>query len=321
MGMEVFRVVKPGFFTTVQDLGRFGFQRFGVPVSGVMDKYAFTCANALVGNQASSACLEVTLLGPELEALNDAQVAVAGAKFSLAVNDDAVPLWQTLNVKKGDKLAFVGSARNGCRAYLAVREGIDVPMVLGSRSTYVRGGFGGLEGRALRTGDVIHAFAPPSLLEARHVLPPELIPSYEKEFAVNVVMGPQEDVFTKKGIETFLSNAYTVTPEFDRMGYRLDGEPIERKITTEPVTDALMQGSVQIPGNGKPIVLMADAQTSGGYPKIATVTTAGVSRLAQAKPGDAVRFVRVSLAQARAEFLEFSQVLSGLSGRLVKRSF
>jgi len=319
--MEVFRVVKPGLFTTVQDLGRSGFQRFGVPVSGAMDKYAFTCTNMLVGNQASSACWEVTLFGPELEALNDVQVAVAGAKFSLAVNCDTVPLWQTLNVKKGDRLAFVGSARNGCRAYLAVRGGIDVPVVLGSRSTYVRGGFGGFEGRALRTGDVIHAFAPQSLLEAWRVLPPELIPNYEKESAVNVVMGPQEDVFTKKGIETFLSNTYTVTPESDRMGYRLDGEPIERKITTELVTDALMQGSVQIPGNGKPIVLMADAQTSGGYPKIAIVTTAGVSRLAQAKPGDAVRFVRVSLAQARAEFLEFSRVLSGLSGRLVKESF
>jgi len=319
--MEVFHVVKPGFFTTVQDLGRHGFLRFGVPISGAMDKYAFTCANALVGNQADSACLEVTLIGPELEALDDAQIVITGADFSVTVNQNSVPLWQTLSVKKGDKIAFVGSARNGCRAYLAVEGGIDVPVILGSRSTYVRGGFGGIEGRALKSGDLIHVLKPHSPLETKLVTPSDLIPSYEKDFTVNAVMGPQEDVFKAEGIETFFSSTYTVTPESDRMGYRLDGAVIKRKVMSELVTDALIPGAVQVLGSGKPIVLMADAQTSGGYPKIATITTAGVSRLAQARPGDRVRFVKVSLTQARAEFLEFNRVLSGLAARLSGQPF
>ncbi|MBX5326251.1 MAG: biotin-dependent carboxyltransferase family protein [Candidatus Bathyarchaeia archaeon] len=319
--MELFRVIKPGFFTTVQDLGRHGFLRFGVPISGAMDKYAFTCANALVGNQADSACLEVTLIGPELEALDDAQIAITGADFSVTVNQNSVPLWQTLSVKKGDKIAFVGSARNGCRAYLAVEGGIDVPVILGSRSTYVRGGFGGIEGRALKSGDLIRVLEPHLPHETNLVTPSDLIPSYEKEFTVNAVMGPQEDVFTAEGIETFFSSTYTVTPESDRMGYRLDGAVIERKVMSELVTDALIPGAVQVLGSGKPIVLMADAQTSGGYPKIATITTAGVSRLAQARPGDRVRFVKVSLTHARAEFLEFNRVLSGLAARLIGQPF
>jgi biotin-dependent carboxylase-like uncharacterized protein len=318
-GMDVFRVVKPGFFTSVQDLGRFGFQRFGVPVSGAMDKYAFACANALVGNTANDACLEVTLLGPELEALCPLQVAVAGASFSVLVNGEVAPMWETLNVKKGDVVAFSGSAESGCRAYLAVRDGIDVPVVLGSRSTYVRGGFGGCEGRSLRGGDVLRAFAPLQFLKERRVLPAELVPKYESEVMVDVVLGPQEDMFTSEGIETFLSQEYTLTTESDRMGYRLDGAVVRHKGATEIVTDALCAGAVQVPGNCKPIVLMADAQTTGGYPKIATVTTPDVSRLGQAKPSDKVRFRKVSLTEAREGYLAFHASLSRLEERLVKR--
>jgi antagonist of KipI len=316
--MELFHVIKPGLFTTVQDLGRFGFQRFGVPVSGAMDKYAFSCANLLVGNYVSDACLEITLFGPELEVLNETQIAVAGADFQITINDDVVPMWQTLNVKKDDVVAFRESARSGCRGYLSVRGGIDVPLVLGSRSTYVRGGFGGCEGRALRTGDIIRTFVPQQLLKIERVMPRELIPSYEREFAVNVVLGPQEDMFTARGVEAFLSNMYTVTPQSDRMGYRLDGASIEQETTEEPLTDALMQGSVQVPPNGKPIVLMADAQTSGGYPKIATVTTLGVSRFAQARPNDRVQFRRTSQAQARAQYWEFYRNLKQLENRFIR---
>lgn len=320
-GLEVFRVVKPGLFTSVQDLGRFGFQRFGVPVSGAMDKYAFACANALVGNAASDACLEVTLLGPELEVLNPAQVAVAGADFSVFVNGEVVPMWETLNVKKGDVIAFSGSAGSGCRAYLAVRGGIDVSLVLGSRSTYLRGGFGGYEGRRLRAGDVLRAFAPPQFLKEMQALPAELMSRYENEFVVDVVFGPQEDMFTSEGIEAFLSQAYTLTTESDRMGYRLDGAIVRHKGAAEIVTDALAPGAIQVPGNGKPIVLMMDAQTTGGYPKIATVTTPDVSRLGQAKPNDKIRFRRVSLTEARERYLEFYRSLSQLEKRLVKRVF
>jgi len=316
--MDVFRVVRPGFFSSVQDLGRLGFQRFGMPISGAMDKYAFVCANVLVGNQASDACLEVTLLGPEFEALNPAQVAVAGADFSVFVNGEVAPMWETLTMKKGDAIAFRGSAESGCRAYLAVRGGIDVPVVLGSRSTYVRGGFGGYEGRGLRVNDVLQAFASPQFLKEKRVLPAELVPKYESEFSVNVVLGPQEDMFTVEGVETFLSQAYTVTTESDRMGYRLDGAVVWHRGTAEIVTDALIPGAIQVPGSGKPIVLMADAQTTGGYPKIATVTTPDVSRLGQAKPGDKIRFGKVSLREARERYLEFHMSLSQLEEKLVK---
>lgn len=316
--MDVLRVIKSGLFTSVQDLGRFGFQRFGVSVSGAMDKYAFACANVLVGNAVNDACLEVTLFGPELEVLSPVQVAIAGADFLVLVNGEVVPMMQTFNVKKGDVIAFSGSAHSGCRAYLAVRGGIDVPIVLGSRSTYVRGGFGGFDGRGLKVDDMLRAFEPQNPLVERRVLPDDFLPKYEGEFTVDAVLGPQDDMFTVEGVETFLSQVYILTPESDRMGYRLDGAFIKHKDAPEIVTDALTPGAVQVPGGGKPIVLMVDAQTTGGYPKIATVTTPDVSRLGQAKPGDRVRFRRVSLSRARESYLQFHASLSQLEARLVK---
>lgn len=314
---KVFRVVKPGLFTTVQDLGRFGFQRFGVPVSGAMDKYAFTCANMLVGNATNDACLEITLLGPELEVLSPAQVAVCGAGFSVLVNGELVSMWHTLTLEKDDALVFDGSSENGCRAYLAVRGGIDVPVVLGSRSTYTRGCFGGCEGRSLRKDDVLKARLR-KFLKKMLRLPDELVPRYESEFVVDVVMGPQDDMLTSEAVEAFLSEQYNVTPESDRMGYRLDGVAIKHKGATEIVTDALTPGAVQVPGSEKPIVLMVDCQTTGGYPKIATVTTSDVSRLGQAKPGDKVHFRRVSSEEGRERYLEFHAFLSQLETKLVE---
>jgi biotin-dependent carboxylase-like uncharacterized protein len=319
--MELFRVIKPGLFTSVQDLGRWGYQRLGVPVSGAMDEYAFAVANLLVGNRLNDASLEITLIGPELETLHKAQIAVAGADFPLAINGNLVSMWQTINIEKGDLITFAGSAQSGCRAYLAVKGGIDVPLVLGSRSTYARGGFGGNEGRALKTGDLIRVFASEKSVKTKRIVPPELVPCYDKELSVDVVLGPQEDMFTAEGVETFLSSPYTVTPESDRMGYRLTGKPIERKSTAELVTEALVKGSAQVPSNGQPIILMADAQTSGGYPKIATVCTPVASRLAQAKPNDKVHFNKISLSQAHTQYVEYKKRLHQLENRLVEQAF
>jgi antagonist of KipI len=319
--MELLRVIKPGLFTTVQDLGRRGFQRFGVPVSGAMDEYAFTAANLLVGNQVNDACLEITLIGPEFKALDKAQIAVAGADFPLEVNGNLVSMWQTIDIEKGDLIAFAGGVRSGCRAYLAIRGGIDVPLVLGSRSTYTRGGFGGNEGRALKAGDSIRVLASERSVKTKRILPPEVVPRYDKELSVNVILGPQEDMFTADGVETLLSSPYTVTHESDRMGYRLIGTPIERKSTAEIVTEALVKGSVQVPSNGQPIILMADAQTSGGYPKIAAVGTPGVSCLAQAKPNDKVHFNKILLSQAHTQYIEYQKRLRQLKNQLVKQAF
>ena len=317
--VDLFRVIKPGLFTSVQDLGRFGYQRFGIPVSGAMDKYAFVCANTLVGNSVNDACLEVTLLGPELEVLNPTQVSLAGADFSVSVNDEVAPMWALLNLKKGDVITFIGSAERGCRTYVAVRGGIDVPIILGSRSTYVRGGFGGYEGCLLQAGNVIRGLESPEFLKERRVMPTELIPKYESKIIADVTLGPQEEMFTAEGVETFLSQEYTLTTESDRMGYRLDGALVKHKSATEIVTDPLLPGAVQVPGNGKPIVLMVDAQTTGGYPKIATATTPGLSRLGQAKPGDTIQFKEISSTKARDCYLEFYASLDQLEMKLIRQ--
>ena len=316
MSLKLCEVTKPVFFTTVQDLGRFGFQRYGVPVSGAMDTYALTAANLLVGNKPNDACLEITLIGPELLFLSEAQIALTGAAFFPTVNREMIACWQTLQIHKGEALS-VGSPQNGCRAYLAVRGGINVPVVLGSRSTYVRGDFGGFQGRQLRTGDVLEAYESAAPLTSGFSMPTEAVPEYTGELLVEVVLGPQTDCFTERGLETFLSGVYEVTTESDRMGYRLEGAEVEGKGSMDIVSDAIPVGAIQVPRNGKPIILMRDAQTTGGYPKIAVITTPGVSRLGQAKPRDRIRFSKVSPSKAREGLLEYLKALSLLKGRLV----
>jgi antagonist of KipI len=313
--MKLCRVVKPGLLTTVQDLGRPGFQRYGVPTSGAMDTFAFAAANLLVGTQPDAASLEITLLGPELEFLTEAQIGITGADLAPTINGEGAGCWQTLQVLKGDTLAF-GHPRSGCRAYLAVRGGIDVPTVLGSRSTYLRGRFGGFQGRQLKAGDIVEAYKPTKLLEQNLSIPPELVPSYNDELTVGVVLGPQSDHFVTEEIEVFLSNAYTVTIDSDRMGYRLAGSKVRQGVPKGMVSDAITAGSVQIPPSGQPIVMMRDSQTTGGYPKIAVVTTPDVSRLGQLRPNHCVKFSKTSMSEARTSLLEYHRSLSQLRGKL-----
>jgi len=294
--------VKPGFFTTVQDLGRFGFLKFGVPRSGAMDEFSLRVANMLVKNDHGDACLEMTLLGPELEAVHDTQIAVAG-DMSFQVNGHEAETWQTLMVKNGDTVLF-GKVRTGCRAYAAIRGGIDVPMVLGSRSTYARGGIGGMHGRQLKAEDYIEGIDTSRSFDQCLSLPNEFIPHFSAKIDVDVLLGPQLESFTQKGIETILSNPYSVTIESDRMGYRLDGPVIERGENIDTISDAILPSSVQVPANGKPIVTMLDAQTTGGYPKIAAVVSSDLHVLGQAKSGDTISFHETTLAQAHRKLLE-----------------
>ncbi|MEM3442806.1 MAG: biotin-dependent carboxyltransferase family protein, partial [Candidatus Bathyarchaeia archaeon] len=225
--MKIFQVLKPGLFTTVQDLGRYGYLRYGVPVSGAMDTFSAVVANYLVGNSPSDACLEITLIGPELKALTKTQIAITGGSISPKINGQNISVWQTVSVQNGDVISF-GRVESGCRVYFAIRGGINVPTILGSKSTYVRGHFGGLDGRILKAGDVIEGYDVP-LLEFGYYLPEGLVPKFTNNFNVNVVLGPQDNMFTEDGIETFLSSTYKVTPEADRMGYRLEGPSIEHK--------------------------------------------------------------------------------------------
>jgi biotin-dependent carboxylase-like uncharacterized protein len=314
--VRLFLVLKPGLFTTVQDLGRFGYLKYGVPASGAMDQFSLVAANLLVGNQSSGACLETTLIGPELQVLSETQIAVTGAACSLRINGKTVPMWRTLRAKKGDVVSF-GNVQNGCRTYLSARGGINVPLLLGSRSTYARGGFGGLDGRPLRNGDTIESLGA-SPLTVEYSMPEELVPQFADRVEARVVLGPQADMFTDAGVETFLSGLFKVTSEADRMGYRLDGPTIEHKGRADIVSDALLPGAVQVPKNGRPILVMREAQTTGGYPKIAVVISPDLSLLGQAKPGSSIKFSKVSLSEAQEESREFLKLLKRLSSMLVE---
>jgi biotin-dependent carboxylase-like uncharacterized protein len=290
-------VQDPGPLTTVQDLGRMGHLRVGIPTSGPMDREAFLLANRLVGNPDDAAGLECTLIGPRIEFTDERLVAVTGADMTPTLNGAAAAAWQGLRVRAGDVLRL-GTARTGVRAYLAVAGGVATPLVLGSRSTYVRGRLGGLEGRALRKGDRLPLG---SVGAARpHRVRPERVPVYGAEATVAVVLGPQDDRFTAAGIAAFLEGPYEILPQSDRMGARLKGPFIEHTRGHDIVSDGVPMGGIQVIGEGQPIVLLADRQSAGGYTKIATVCSFDLGRIAQLKPGGRLRFRRVTVAEAHA---------------------
>ncbi len=296
--MDAFEVIQPGAFTTVQDLGRYGYQKYGVSISGAMDRFALRVANLLAGNDEGEAAVEATIIGPRLKALEDIRVAISGADLSPEIDAKPVPMWRTLHVPKGGILSF-GALKSGCRAYLAVSGGIDIPLIMGSRSIHTRSNLGG-KGRPLSKGDVIKRKDSGIRIQesGTYQLPEDLIPVYGRQWKVRVVLGPQHDYFSRRGIETFLSGEYEITPQADRMGYRLKGPRIEHKDGPDILTDATPPGSIQVPGDGMPIVLLADGQTTGGYSKIATVASVDQDLLAQARPGDKVWFQRITISEA-----------------------
>ena len=287
----------PGPLTTVQDLGRPGHLRVGIPASGPMDREAFLLANRLIGNPDGAAGLECTLIGTRVEFTDERLVAITGADMAPTVNGSPVPAWQALRVHAGDVLRL-GPARSGVRAYLAVAGGIDTPPVLGSRATYVRGRLGGLQGRALRKGDRL------PLGRARAARPrrmrSERVPAYGGEPELAVVLGPQDDRFTPKGIAALFEGPYQMLPQSDRMGARLQGPFIEHTRGHDIISDGVALGGIQVIGEGQPIVLLADRQSTGGYTKIGTVCSFDIGRLAQVKPGGRLRFCRVTVAEAHA---------------------
>jgi len=296
--MRTIDILDGGMFTTVQDLGRVGYQRYGVAVSGAMDGFALRAANRLVGNADTAAGLEVTFVGPELRFVQPGLVAVTGANLGPQVDGRPIQMWRTVAIRAGSVLSFSGQ-RDGMRAYLAMDGGIDVPVVLGSRSTSTRTGHGGYEGRALRAGDTLplgeQALAGAAM---RRALRTSDIPSYGHDQSVRVVFGPQDGAFADAGRSTFLGSPYTMTPQSDRIGCRFDGPRIAHMTSADIVSDGTTLGAVQVSGDGCPIVLMADRGTTGGYTKIATVISVDIWRLAQAAPGDRVRFERVDLEEA-----------------------
>ncbi len=290
-----------GLLSTVQDLGRWGYQGKGMPVAGAMDRQSLRMGNILAGNDEGAAALEITVLGPKAIVEGQGLVAVTGADLGFSVNGATAPTWEALPVSSGDVLTFSGPKGKGCRAYLCLSGGIDVPPVMGSRSTYLRAGLGGFEGRALKKGDSLQT-GEALLVEAGSGFscPETLRPSRNGEAPLGVLLGPQEKAFSAAGIETFLGSAYVISNEADRMGYRLEGPEIEHASEADIISDAIPLGSIQVPGGGRPICMLADGQTTGGYTKIAVLVSTDIGALAQRLPGQTVRFVSLSFDEAIA---------------------
>jgi biotin-dependent carboxylase-like uncharacterized protein len=311
--MDVFSVLTPGGYTTIQDEGRFGYQQMGIPVSGVLDAFAFHSANLLVANAKNSAVMEITVMGPRLEILSHADLAVTGAEIGLTLNDQPLETWTSFSVKPGDILD-VQQVKSGCRAYLAVSGGIDVPQVMGSRSTYVGANLGGYQGRLLKAGDILKCGQGRRLADIRQI-PADLIPAYPPEIAIRGIPGPQDDFF-QEGLEVIFQSDFMVSTKADRMGYRLQGPKIKiregmpKSIISEPT----MPGGVQIPADEQPIILMVE-QTVGGYTKIVTVISVDLAKVAQATPGDTIRFEKVSLETAHALYQEQQKKLQDLEAK------
>jgi len=297
-------VIKPGLFTTIQDQGRRGYQADGVGISGAMDSLALAAGNLLVGTPEGAAGLEMTILGPTLRFTRETLFAVTGADLAPRLNGSPLATWTAHLAPPGSILSF-GGRRSGVRAYLAVAGGIDVSVVMGSRSTYLLGRFGGLEGRPLKAQDRLPLGSPAQASKSLEgsVFPANLRPPYRKNPRLRAVLGPFQDFFSAEGLAAFLSEEYLITPNSDRMGYRLQGKAITRQKTGELITCGVANGTIQIPPNGQPIILLADRQTIGGYPVIATVIHADLPLVAQGAPGDPLRFAAVSPDEGRAAYL------------------
>lgn len=303
---EIFHVIKPGILTTFQDMGRTGYQRYGVPVSGAMDRFALQVANILVGNARDSACLEVTLIGPELEAITSITMAVTGADLEPNINGKLKPMWKSFRMNKGDKLKF-GKYQSGVRSYIAIAGGFDSPTIFGSQSTDIKSGFGS------PLDKVAKVMGFPTNVKHGIGLPKQFIPTYEKSIEVAIIEGPHTNYFTNEDIETFYSSTYTVDTNSDRMGYRLSSAKVLSNKGSDIWSDAVPFGGIQLPQNGRPIILMADRQTTGGYPRIGTVITSDLPKIAQLVPRGKIRFYPVSIEEAQKRAIEMEQLLNELA--------
>jgi biotin-dependent carboxylase-like uncharacterized protein len=292
------KIINGGLMTTVQDRGRFGYQCSGFAPSGVMDERSLAIANLLLGQDEGEAALETTLMGPEILFEEENLFVVTGGDQQPTLNGTAIPMYQVVHAAKGDVLKF-GMAKEGVRAYIAFAGGLDIPVVMGSRSTNLKCGIGGMEGRKLIPGDQIGFRVPKSTLPGLEKRKVDIHDFSGHAVTLRVVFGPQEDAFTEEGIRTFLNSEYKVNLASDRMGYRLDGPAIAYHDTVDIISDGIAPGSIQVPSAGTPIIMMADRQTTGGYAKIATVIGVDLPKLAQRMPGDAVRFQKVTIQEAQ----------------------
>jgi antagonist of KipI len=311
--IESLEILAPGPLTTVQDLGRYGFGRYGVPPSGALDSFSLRVANLLVGNPETEAGLEITLMGLKVRVLTDLVVALCGADLQPQWNDKPFDPWCAQIVRKGDTL-FLKAPRTGCRAYLAVGGGISLAPVLASKSTNLASKFGGYEGRALRKGDLLFSNAPDRHLQrAGKLLRPEGRPSYTGDWIVRVLPGPQDQDFPEESKRLFFDSSFTVSSQSDRTGIRLSGPALHRKkeLGDSIVSEGIVPGAIQVPGDAQPIILLVETVT-GGYRKIATVISADLPLLGQVKPGERVRFQQVSMHESMTALQESENLINML---------
>lgn len=314
MGMKV---IKAGMLSTVQDLGRNGYRKDGVIESGAMDKEALRLGNILLGNEEAEGGLELTLSGPTLLFESDAMIAITGANLSPQLNGVPIEMWRPLYVAKGAVLSF-GEAIAGCRAYLAIQGGLDIDQVLGSYSTYLRAGFGGFEGRALKKGDRI-AFRSdvPVLPEGMNWGLSRSMYTPLNPQVIRVMKGPEFELFHEHSIADLFLTEFKISTAADRMGYQLEGPLLQLKTAKEMLSSAVAFGTIQVTAQGIPIVLMADHQTTGGYPRMLQVLSVDLGKLAQLRPGDGIQFELIALKQAQtlliARAAEINQLRQSLT--------
>jgi antagonist of KipI len=291
-------ILKPGFHTTIQDLGRSGQLRHGVPTTGAMDRYAFRIANQLVGNPENTPCLEITLTGLKIEIRENCLMAVTGANLSLEIDGKLTPGWQSFAAHRLSILSFSNRIM-GCRSYLSVGGGFRGNLVLGSRSTDLRNRWGGSEGRILNKGDTLWTEHQPDTgsMPTYRKVRPNIFRTYDDRFRLRVILGPQREFFSRAAVNQLLEGVYRVSSDSDRMGYRLQGAPLHAR-RAEIISDPIPLGALQVLPSGQLILLMVDRPSVGGYPKIAVVCTADLPKVAQLSIGDSVRFQEVTLEES-----------------------
>ncbi len=320
------RMLKSGLLDTIQDLGRTGYQKYGVIVSGAMDPLAHRLANVLVGNLEKEATLEMTLSGPVILFETDALIAICGGDLSPSINGEFVPMWRPVLIKKGMKLQF-RYAKKGCRAYLAVAGGFDVQPVMGSKSTYLRASLGGYQGRSLQAGDTL-LFGEPSgaseklmaglstrgddgsFIASNWCISEDIYPYRKRPAAIRVLKGPQFDWFDKNSQLEFYQKEFKVSSQSDRMGYRLEGPDLVLEQPKDMISDAINFGSIQVPPDGSPIILMADRQSVGGYPKIGKIALIDLPSVAQTKPGEGISFTEATTEEAQVLYIEREKLIA-----------
>lgn len=311
--MEYVTVKKPGMLTTVQDLGRHAYRAYGVSTSGAMDPLSFRMANILVGNDENQAALEVTLIGPRLQFNVSGVIAITGGNLTPTLNGTEVAMWKALRVEKGDELNF-GKCADGIRAYIAFAGGIVVPKVMGSRSTYIRGHYGGMEGRAVAAGDLLpigKSLFNFTDLSGRRIRTQD-IPIFNEKRSIRFILGPHDYEFTEASLQAFMKGPYTVSNESDRMGYRMQGPQLQHLSSADIASDFITPGTIQVPGSGQPIIHMSDCGTSGGYTKIGVIIGVDLPYVAQKKPGDFIHFQPIDVKSAQMAWKKQERLMADL---------